>query len=236
MTWRTLMASGSPTSHASAKVVPLQVRNLSVQYEGTDGRSVQVLSDLDFGLAPATMTCLVGRSGSGKTSVLRQVVGLAEARESTVWWGDRDIASFNNEERASLRRRQAAYVDQQSGLVEELTLLENSLLALYPNGKAAVRRARPGASALLDEMGLTSRADWRPAYASGGERQRVALARALLSGAPTIVADEPTSSLDSRWASAVIGLLRDHADRGGSVLVASHDPAVAAASESTVVL
>lgn len=214
----------------------LQVESLSIRYRDADGQVVRILDDLTFEVFPEQFVCLVGRSGSGKTSVLRNVVGLTQPSSGVIAWDGEDIANWSDDARADLRRTAAAYLDQKAGLVAELTLLENALVAQIPAGRAAVRACRSTAKQLLTELGLSARFSWRPEQASGGERQRVALARALLSEAPTLVADEPTASLDRRWADCVIAKLRAHADQGGSVLAASHDSALADAADVVIEL
>lgn len=218
----------------------LQVDGLTVAYPAAGG-TVTVVDGFDVVLEPGRLHCIVGRSGSGKTSILRQVAGLQAPTPGTVAWRlvddapdspPRDLTELSLDERADLRRRTAAYVDQEAALVDDLSCLENVLLPALPDGRRAVRRARPAAERWLGDLGLAGQLDQRPATLSGGERQRAAVARALAADTPVVLADEPTASLDRRWADEVVRLLRAHADAGGAVLAVSHDPALAEAADA----
>jgi ABC-type lipoprotein export system ATPase subunit len=128
------------------------------------------------------------------------------------------------------------HVDQEATLIPGLTVLDNILLPAIPDGRDLARRAKNTAAEDLRRLGLERRRKRSPTRLSGGERQRVALVRALTANTPVIVADEPTARLDRRWADTVIELLLEHVDDGGIVVAASHDPALARASNTVVVL
>ena len=212
----------------------LRVTSLAIAYTDAEGERLEVVSGLSFSVAPGQLCCIAGRSGSGKTSVARVLVGLTAPTDGAVVWGGVDLATLTEAERSDQRRKLTGYVDQEASLIPGLTVIDNILLPAIPDGRDAVRSAKSTAAQDLRRLGLERRRGWSPARLSGGERQRVALARALTAKTPVIVADEPTASLDRRWADAVIDILLEHADTGGIVVAASHDPALARASHTVV--
>lgn len=209
----------------------LRVTGLCVTFRDPTGEPVHVVDSLSFTASPGQLVCLVGRSGSGKTSVLRRLLRLDGCSPGSVCWDEQDVSALTESEAADFRRTRVAYVDQNSALVEELTVLENALLPLLPDGRDRVRENTDHALELLTLFGLDRRVRWRPRQLSGGERQRVGLVRAMVGRAPGIVADEPTASLDRRWAARVTTALRQHADNGGLVVAASHDRSLADAAD-----
>lgn len=214
----------------------LQVTSLAIAYTDTEGEHLDVVSGLSFSVVPGQLCCIAGRSGSGKTSVARVLVGLTAPTGGTVTWGGVDLTKLTEVERSDQRRKITGYVDQEATLIPGLTVLDNILLPAIPDGRDAARRAKNKAAEDLRRLGLERRRKWSPARLSGGERQRVALARALTANTPAIVVDEPTASLDRRWADTVIDLLLEHADAGGIVVAASHDPTLARASHTVITL
>ncbi|WP_293699231.1 ATP-binding cassette domain-containing protein [uncultured Agrococcus sp.] len=222
------------TRTRTATTATLRVENLGIAYVTAEGRPFDLVTGLSFEAGPGELVCLAGRSGSGKTSILRQLIGLADGATGTISWNDRTLASMDASDTADLRRRLAAYLDQEAGLVEELTCLENVVLPAVPNGRRQAKRAVARAREHLERLGLAKREGVRPATLSGGERQRTVLARVLTAGTPAIIADEPTASLDRSWAEAVIMELRNHADAGGTVVTASHDPGLAEAADRVI--
>lgn len=193
----------------------------------------QLFGPLDLELSGGDWLAVTGHSGSGKTTLLSLVVGLADPRSGSIrlagvpWYGlDRDS-------RAGLRRAQVAYAPQRVTLVEPLTVAENLQLTM------AVRGARRGPEVtgeMAARLGLESLLEQPVEKLSGGERQRVAIARAIISDAPLLVLDEPTSQQDEVNADVVIAVLAEERNAGRAVLVASHDPRLLRRAERSVAL
>lgn len=223
-----------PDSADTAADVAAHVRSLTVTHMRSDGTKINVVDDLTFLARVGTLTCVTGRSGSGKTSLLRCLVGLTAPTNGTVRWWGRDLTRMAEDERRDLRRGRLAYIDQHATLVASLTALDNVLLPVVPDGRAAVRRHTADAVSLLDKLHLGHRTGHSPARLSGGERHRVALARALMRGPDAIVADEPTASLDRELADQVLAELRARADDGATVVIASHDPAAQSVADEVI--
>jgi ABC-type lipoprotein export system ATPase subunit len=168
---------------------------------------------------------LVGPSGSGKSTTLLLLAGLEPPDAGVVRLDGEDLAGLGQAGRQALRRDRVALVFQGYGLLSLLTARENVELPFR------VARRDPAAAATaatrwLGLLGLGDRADQRTDQLSGGERQRVALARALAVEPAVLLVDEPTAELDEENRDRAVGLLRDAADRGAAVVVATHDPEV----------
>ncbi|PRY68130.1 ABC-type lipoprotein export system ATPase subunit [Glaciihabitans tibetensis] len=199
----------------------IELVDVGIQYERPGLDPLSIVDQYDLSLSPGDFHCLAGRSGSGKTSILRVAAGLVPPTAGKVIWQQLEITGLADDVVTTRRRRHVGYLDQRGNLVPGLTALENVLLPAIPDGQTRnlARRGRD----LLNRLGVGARASYYPDRLSGGERQRVAFARALLLEPAVIMADEPTASLDRDSADALITILRELADEGIAVLVASHD-------------
>jgi ABC-type lipoprotein export system ATPase subunit len=196
---------------------------IEVSFRRPDGGLVEIAHDFALTLGVGDSLCLAGRSGSGKTSILRVLAGLAQPRAGTVsWWGT-SLSAMDESALRVNRRTRVGYLDQDASLIDDLTALENVLVPALPDGKHEVRSKRHRAVDLLERLGLHGQLASTPASLSGGERQRVALARAMVMRPGILMADEPTASLDRHWAGQVIALLEEFTSAGGTLIAASHD-------------
>lgn len=184
----------------------------------------ELCRDLDIAIRSGDFHCLTGRSGSGKTSILRVAAGLAEPRAGSVRWQGRAVATMSPDERARQRRELMGYADQSTVVVPGFTTWENTVLPAVPGRRTRAFADR--AVELLEMVGLADRLHLPADSLSGGERQRAVLARALLLQPRVLVLDEPTASLDRVTADRLIDELSRYADQGGAILCASHDPHV----------
>lgn len=190
------------------------------------GRAHRVLKSMNLAFGRGEYVALVGRSGSGKTSLLNLIGGLDTPDGGAITIGGVDITRLDEHRRTLFRRRHIGFVYQFFNLLPTLTVAENILLPLELNG--APRSAWRSALALLDEVGLGERADSYPDRLSGGEQQRVALVRALAHDPDLVLADEPTGNLDDRTGEEVLDLLdRMVRARGKTLLVVTHSREVA---------
>jgi putative ABC transport system ATP-binding protein len=206
--------------------VGVTVRSLSHSYPSAPG-PVHVLRGLDLDLEAGSYSVLSGPSGSGKTTLLALVGGLERVQSGTLEVGGTRLDTLAGNGLAAYRRLTVGFVFQHFGLLDTLTALENVELAAALAGERPAHR-RATARGLLEAVGLGHRASHRPSALSGGERQRVAIARALVNLPRLILADEPTGNLDDESSDGVMRLLESlHADRGCTLLVVSHDRAVA---------
>jgi putative ABC transport system ATP-binding protein len=188
---------------------------------------VAALREVSLGIASAEYLGVVGPSGCGKSTLLHVLGCVDVPTTGEIKFQGRDVSSLSDAERSRLRLREIGFVFQRFFLLPMLTAFENVEL---PQAEAGVSRSerRARAQELLEYVGLGGRAGHRPSELSGGEMQRVAIARALANRPRLLLADEPTGELDQATGEQIIALLdRLHAG-GTSVVVVTHDPAVAA--------
>ncbi len=198
--------------------------------------AVAAVDGVDLDLGAGELVAIEGPSGSGKTTLLQLLGALDRPDEGRILFEGRDLAGLSDGALAHLRLRAFGFVFQQFNLIPTLSALENVEAALAPadvrGGELAAR-----AGALLEEVGLATRADHLPSHLSGGEQQRVAIARALANEPRVILADEPTGNLDSKTGADVIDLLAGLAGRRGTtVVVATHDITLAARAPRRVAM
>jgi putative ABC transport system ATP-binding protein len=200
----------------------LQARNVSLSYGPTPA-----LKGVSLSLEPGRRIALMGPSGCGKSSLLHCLCGVVAPNSGTVVFDGTDLTTLSERARSRIRLERFGVVFQFGDLVPELTLVENVALPLELLGRSR-RKARVAAMALLDELGVASVADQRTGAVSGGQAQRAAVARALVHEPAVVLADEPTGSLDTVTAEAVLDAMTTLTERiGAALLVVTHDNVVA---------
>jgi len=211
--------------------LPLAISDLQVH--GDDRRPILRIEALE--IPSGCRLGIRGPSGAGKSTLLMALAGLAPASSGTIFWGDTDLSQMSEAERARFRRRHVGMIFQDFLLFEELTALANASLAAAYADADRRKQIREGAAAMLDHLGLGAHASRSVASFSGGERQRVAIARALAADPPVLLADEPTASLDRASADRLIDdLAALAAQKGTTLVVVSHDPAMYARMDRVV--
>ena len=201
----------------------------------TRAETVDAVAGVTLALKSGSFHALVGPSGCGKTTLLHLIAGLDRADRGTVTIAGEDVSTRSREQLAQLRARAVAVVPQVSALVAGLSALDNVALGLRARGENA-SEARTRAYEALEDVGLHELAKRSASGLSGGERQRVALARALVTGAPLIVADEPTANLDEANAITVAELLAERARAVTCVVCATHDASVTARASTGIAM
>jgi putative ABC transport system ATP-binding protein len=193
---------------------------------------IVAVADVSLTLEPGEFVALTGPSGSGKTSLLALIGGLDAPTSGRIVVNGLELGP--RADLARYHRETVGFVFQHHHLLPHLDAVTNVELALLGAGVAR-RERRERATALLEEVGLTHRADSTSAHLSGGERQRVALARALANDPALLLADEPTGSLDSAASQKVLALMENaRARRGMTMLVVTYDPLVAGRADRTL--
>lgn len=166
-----------------------------------------IFQDVSFGMGRGETVALLGRSGSGKSSLLNIISGIDTPTSGDVTIDGECLTTMSEKQRTLFRRRHIGFVFQFFNLIPTLTCEENLLLPLTLQGKVSVAR-RQQALALLAEVGLASHLQRFPEQLSGGEQQRLAIVRALVHSPSLVLADEPTGNLDAETAEHILNLLR----------------------------
>ena len=199
-----------------------------------DGAEVRALAGVDMQIARGEFVSVMGPSGSGKSTLLNMVGALDRPTGGQVFVGGEDLAAVRNLD--TFRARTVGFIFQLHNLIPTLTARENIEVPMMgqPVGR---RKRRRRAEELLALVGLADRMDHLPNQLSGGQRQRVAIARALANQPALVLADEPTGDLDSQSGAEVIGLMhRLNHELGTTVIVVTHDPAVARQTDRILVM
>jgi len=200
----------------------IQLKQLTKSYQEGSKRRL-VLDQLDLSVAEGQMYVLLGRSGSGKSTMLNLLSGIDMPDTGQVIIDGTDISKMNEKDRTKYRRDNIGFVFQSFNLISTLTAFENVLLPLSLKGDDPTESEQK-AQFFLDQVGLGERGGSYPDRLSGGEQQRVAIARALAHEPKFILADEPTGNLDYKTGSMVLNMLSDLVrENGRTMIIATHD-------------
>jgi len=212
----------------------IETRDL-VKVYGSASNAVHALRGIDLDIERGEMVALIGPSGSGK-STLMAILGCLDIPTGGSYALDgRQVEKLAGPELAAIRNEKIGFVFQQYNLLPKATILRNvELPMLYAGVPRKERRER--ALELLAQVGIPDKAGVLPGALSGGQRQRVAIARALANRPALLLADEPTGALDSKTGQEVLALFQELHAQGNTVLLVTHDPAIAALAERRVEL
>ena len=197
------------------------------------GETIRALDGVSLRIDSGSFISIVGSSGSGKTTLMNILGCLDVPSEGTYALRGRDVRGLSDDELSALRNREIGFVFQSFQLLPRASALENVELPLIYRGLR--RRERQAlARGALERVGLGNRLQHKPAELSGGQRQRVSIARALCATPSLLLADEPTGNLDSATGREIIGLFHELHRAGNTIVVVTHEAALAAACPRSI--
>jgi putative ABC transport system ATP-binding protein len=204
----------------------ISLHQVSKTYETPAGK-FSALKHVNLEINSGQFVGIVGKSGSGKSTLLNIVAGIDRPSSGSVAVAGTEIQDLSENKLATWRGRNVGFVFQFFQLLPTLTAAENVMLPMDFSKAIPLGERRKRAVALLERVDVAGHADKLPATLSGGEQQRVAIARALANEPPLVLTDEPTGNLDSVTATAILDLFRDMANRGTTVVIATHEADIA---------
>ncbi|MEY3415473.1 MAG: hypothetical protein RLZZ418_710 [Pseudomonadota bacterium] len=202
----------------------LELQDIYLNYK-TENTLVEVIKGVNLKINSGENVAVVGKSGSGKTSLIMLIAGLEKATSGKIIFEDQDISTYSEDELADLRKTKIGIVFQSFYLIPNYTALENVSLVLEIN---KIENAQKKSAELLEQFGLKDRLNHFPSQLSGGEQQRVAIARSIILSPKLILADEPSGNLDSENSKLIINLLFKYSKQNNSSLIlVTHDQSIA---------
>ena len=210
----------------------IELRNVTKVYQ-TGETEVRALDGVSLTIRRGEFVAIMGQSGSGKSTLMNILGCLDRPSGGRYEVAGTNVAALTSDDLAALRRDTFGFVFQRYNLLATMTAAENvELPAIYAGATRSERFER--AKALLDRLGMGDRAAHRPSELSGGQQQRVSIARALMNGADVILADEPTGALDTQSGADVLNVLKELNAEGRTIILITHDPAVAEHADRTI--
>jgi putative ABC transport system ATP-binding protein len=221
-----------PISLTSMPTPLIEFRQLQKVY-GSGNTEVRALWDVNLSIYPGEYCAIMGPSGSGKSTAMNMIGCLDRPTAGEYYFDNQNVATLEDDELAHIRNQKIGFVFQQFHLLPQLTARENvELPMIYSGVRSDLRRQR--ATEALARVGLGDRTHNKPTQLSGGQQQRVAIARAIVNNPLLLLADEPTGALDTHTTGDVLGIFADLHTAGITVVMVTHEPDVARASQRIV--
>jgi ABC-type lipoprotein export system ATPase subunit len=203
------------------------LKNVNRSFTEPDGTSLIVLEDITLKIQEGQLIVVRGPSGSGKTTLLNMIAGILPPTSGQIFFKGVDLSQLGLKELAAFRLKYLGYLFQHWNLLPFLTARENIGMPSKILGTTNLVRQQKVAT-IARSLGIFDRLDNKAEELSGGQKQRVALARALINDPTLLLADEPTSSLDTQTRSEMVAILEDRKRRNNlSMLITTHDPYLA---------
>ena len=229
------MNSPTVNSNSSTPKPLIELHQVVKVYRGLAG-AVTALNGIDLQIFEGEFLVVTGKSGSGKTTLVNIITGLDRLTSGDIWVAGTALHRIGPEKAARLRGRTMGVVFQSFELLPTLSVLQNVMLPMDFAQRYSLREQRQRALYLLEQVDIAEHAKKLPTALSGGQQQRLAIARAMANDPAILVADEPTGSLDSATAGAVIDIFEGLVQQGGTVLMVTHDKDLAKRGSRTITL
>ena len=212
----------------------IKITNLVKEYQVSRDKRLRVLRGINVDIYDGEIVSVVGPSGAGKSTLLHLMGTLDRPTSGEIIFDSQDVSKLRDDSLAKLRNANIGFIFQFHHLLPEFSALENVAIAGMIAGKT-YKEVYSASEKLLDEVGLNSRIEHRPAELSGGEAQRVAIARALINSPRLVLADEPTGNLDSQNSEEVIKLLFDLKKKyNQTCVIVTHNENLASMTDRTL--
>ena len=220
---------------STANSALIELRAVVKVYDSLAG-SVTALNGIDLKVFQGEFLVVTGKSGSGKTTMVNVITGLDRSTSGEIWVDGAPLHRLGTEKAARLRGRTMGVVFQSFELLPTLTVLQNVMLPMDFARRYSVWEQRKRALYLLEQVDIADHAKKLPSALSGGQQQRLAIARAMANDPAILVADEPTGSLDSATAKAVIDIFEGLIQQGRTIFMVTHDKDIAKRGSRTITL
>ena len=221
--------------NSSTASLLIELRSVVKVYNSLAG-SVTALNGIDLKITQGEFLVVTGKSGSGKTTLVNVITGLDRATSGEIWIDGAPLHRFGSEKAARLRGKIMGVVFQSFELLPTLTVLQNVMLPMDFARRSSTWKQRKRALKLLEQVDIADHAKKLPTALSGGQQQRLSIARAMANDPAILVADEPTGSLDSATATAVIDIFEGLVQQGRTVFMVTHDKDIAKRGSRTITL
>jgi len=211
----------------------LKVKNIVKVFESAAGK-VAALRGVNLSIRKGEFVAIVGPSGSGKSTLLNMIGALDRPTSGQVFINGVDVFSLSDAELATMRNHLIGFIFQSYNLINRTTVLKNVELPAILSGMEGSKKEQR-AMKILDVLGISDKANYKPATLSGGQQQRVAIARALMNDPAIILADEPTGNLDTKTGQEVFDLLKMLSSKfRRTIVMVTHNPELAEASDRAI--
>ncbi|PWB55885.1 MAG: ABC transporter ATP-binding protein [Candidatus Methanoperedenaceae archaeon] len=187
------------------------------------GSTFHALREINLQVKQGEFVAIIGKSGSGKSTMLNMLSGIDRPSSGEIWIGNTPVHTLDQDQLAKWRGRNVGVVFQFFQLLPTLTILENVMLPMDFCNTIPARERKGRALNLLEQVGISEQADKLPALLSGGQQQRAAIARALANDPALLMADEPTGNLDSHTSEAILQLFKELAASGKTIVMVTHE-------------
>jgi len=211
----------------------IKLENISKIYR-TQGETIRALDGVDLNIADGEFVAIMGRSGSGKSTMLNILGCMDKPSSGTYRLAGQDVSVLSDDELSKIRNEHIGFVFQGFHLLPRLSALENVLVPLRFASQEQQQNGEKRAKELLRQVGLGERVHHMPNEMSGGQIQRVAIARSLINNPAVLLADEPTGNLDSAISEQIIDLLKNLNSQGQTIVMVTHEPDIATNAGRTI--